>query len=234
MQLLHKKSFSFGCTSFPRVLFGTVVVALLGLAQPAHTLLITINFENEPNLSIQPNNFAAAGPMQTYTSPGRYTVSGGVALGNPTFLSAFAANGTLPNLYGTTDFADPSLLSVITLDLPAAEGVFLVQGVLFNGQNIAEDYQTRAFSGLAQVDVQTFMGVQNNSSLLSFRNFSLSSNFANPITRVTVTTPNAATNGWDFFVDTVKVQAAEPSSLMLLTTGLSLLGYCGRRRGKQG
>lgn len=234
MQFISTRLSNFRCVSFLRLLMVAVALVLLGVAEPAQALPITINFENEPNLPPQPNNFAAAGVMQTFTSPGRYTVSGGVVLGNPTFLPAFAANGTLPNLYGTTDFADPSLLPIITLDLPAAEGVFLVQGVLFNGQNIAENYQARAFSELAQVDVQTFTGVQDNSSPLSFRNFSLSSN-ANPITRVTITTPNAATNGWDFFVDTVKLTAVpETPSLVLLTAGLPLLGYCGWRRGKQG
>ena len=212
------------------ILFVTAVIALLALAQTAHASLITINFENEPTLPLQPNNFAAAGPMQVFTSPGKYTISGGVVLGNPTFLLAFPANGTPPNLYGTADFADPSLLQVMTIDLPAAEGIFLVQGVLFNGQPLAEDYQLNAFSGLAQVDAQTFTAVQPDSDPFGFRKFSLSSSGATPITRVTITTPNAAINGWDFFVDTVTLQTAEPPPLILLLFGaLPLLGYYGRR-----
>src|SRR6266542_1774492 len=114
MRFTSTKFCNFRCESFLRVPVLAMAVVLLGLAEPAHSVLITINFESEPNLPAQPNNFAAAGSMQTYTSPGRYTVSGGVVLGNPTFLPAFAATGTVPNLYGTTDFADPSLLPVIT------------------------------------------------------------------------------------------------------------------------
>jgi len=216
------------------MLLVTLVFVSLGLTQPAHGTLITIDFENEPQLPLQPNNFVAAGAMQILTSPGKYIITGGVVLGNPTFLPAFAVNGTPPNLYGTADFADPSLLQVVMIDLPATEGIFLVQGVLFNGQPIAADYQIGAFSGLAQVDAQNFTAVQDSSSMLSFRKFSLSSSPATPITRVTITTPNAAMEGWDFFVDTVTLQAPEPSSLVLLFIGaLPLLGYSGWRTPKQ-
>jgi len=56
--------------------------------------------------------------MQTYSQAAIFTISG--VLGNPTFLPAFTTNGTLPNLYGTADFADPSLLPTITLDMLVA------------------------------------------------------------------------------------------------------------------
>jgi hypothetical protein len=234
MRFTQKKSDRCRRCSFLPMLLVTLVFVSLGLTQPAHGILITIDFENEPQLPLQPNNFAAAGAMQTLTSPGKYMITGGVVLGNPTFLPAFALNGTPPNLYGTADFADPSLLQVVMIDLPATEGIFLVQGVLFNGQPIAADYQVGAFSGLAQVDAQNFTAVQGSSSTLSFRKFSLSSSPATPITRVTITTPNAATEGWDFFVDTLTLKAPEPSSLVLLFIGaLPLLAYSGWRPPKQ-
>src|SRR5262245_7858096 len=94
-----------------RVLVGVALVVLAG-APPAWAT--TINFETLPSLPAQPNNFTAAGPMQTYSTAGLFTLSGGVVLGNPTFLAAFAAHGTPPNAYGTADFADPSLLDTIT------------------------------------------------------------------------------------------------------------------------
>src|SRR5215470_4549403 len=233
MRFTQKKAARSRCSSLMAIVLGTFVIVLLGWAQPAHPTLITIDFEHEPALPLQPNNFAAAGPMRVFTSPGKYTISGGVVLGNPTFLAAFAVNGTLPNLYGTADFADPSLLQVITLDLPPAEGIFLVQGVLFNGQPLAEDYQINAFSGLTQVAAQNFTAVQSTSSALGFRKFSLSSSSAGPITRVTFTTPNGATNGWDFFVDTVILQSPEPSSLVLLIVALAMWNYYCRHRANE-
>src|ERR1700736_1021285 len=109
-----------------------VAALTLVVGRPAPATAITIDFENEPALPAQPNNFAAAGAMQTYSKPGVYSISGGVVLGNPTFLAAFPLNGTPPNLYGTTDIADPSLLSTITLTFPAIDSITGVSGVLFN------------------------------------------------------------------------------------------------------
>ena len=40
----------------------------------------------------------------------------------------------------STDVADSSLLSTITLTLPSAEDIVSVTGVLFNGQPVAEEY----------------------------------------------------------------------------------------------
>src|SRR6266404_2255957 len=177
-------------------------LALLGVP-PAPAAPITIDFENEPALPAQPNNFAAAGAMQTYSKAGVYSISGGVVLGNPTFLASFPAHGSPPNLYGTADFADPTLLQTITLTFPAAEDIVSVTGVLFNGQPVAEDYVVDAFSGLTLVAMNTFTGMAAASSSSAFGNISLSSLAALPITSVTITTPNFAVNGWDFFVDTI-------------------------------
>src|SRR5262245_46305037 len=108
--------------AFSPVLAALVVATTLlltGLA-PAGATTVTVDFENLPNLPAQPNNFAAAGAMQTYSLAGVFSITGGVVLGNPTFLAAFPAHGSAPNLYGTADFADPSLLSTIELDMPAA------------------------------------------------------------------------------------------------------------------
>ncbi len=173
-----------------------VLAALsLSVARPAVAAPIIIDFENLPSLPAQPNNFAAAGPMQTYNFPGVFTISGGVVLGNPTFLAAFPAHGSPPNLYGTADFADPSLLSTITLTFPSGEHIGSVTGVLFNGQSIPETYEVDAFSGAALVASQTFLNMAADSSSSGFGNFSLASIVANPITRVTVTTPNVSING---------------------------------------
>jgi hypothetical protein len=208
----------------------------LGLGRPASAAPITINFETLPALPTQPNNFAAAGAKQTYSSAGVFSIDGGVALGNPTFLAAFPSHGTPPNLYGTTDVADPSLLSTITLTLPSAEDIISVTGVLFNGQPIAENYVVDAFSGATLVAMNTFTGMAAASSTSAFGNISLSSVAALPITSVTITTPNAGANGWDFLVDTITITAAavtpapEPSTALILLSGALGLLVARRRR----
>jgi hypothetical protein len=198
----------------------------LDLALPGRAGTI-VNFETNPSLPTQPSTFVAAGAAQTYTQAGVFTISGGVALGNPTFLTAFAAHGSVPNLYGSTDIADPSLLNTITLALPAAEQVINVAGVLFNGQPASESYTVTATLMSGGTQMQNFTLPASNSSS-GFANFSLSSVVSNPITQVKITTPNAGVNGWDFLVDTIQINTVpEPSALVQAATGgLALLGFC--------
>jgi hypothetical protein len=188
-----------------RAIIVLLAVLALSVGRPALAAPITIDFEHLPSLPAQPNNFAAAGPEQTYNDPGVFNISGGVVLGNPTFLVSFPAHGSPPNAYGTTDTADPSLLSTITLTFPSAEGVVSATGVLFNGQPIAESYQVDAFSGATMVDHNTFTNMAADSSPNGFGNFSLTSSIALPITSLTITTPDALVNGWDFFTDTITI-----------------------------
>src|ERR1700730_1048832 len=212
-----------------------VAALTLAVGRPAPAAAITIDFENLPSLPAQPNTFAAAGAKQIYTVAGVFSIDGGVVLGNPTFLPAFPLHGTPPNLYGTTDIADPSLLDTITLTFPAAEDIVSVTGVLFNGQTNPEDYVVDAFSGLTLVAMNTFTGMAAASSTSAFGNISLSSLAAQPITSVTITTPNALANGWDFFVDTITISSAvvttpEPSTALILLTGALGLLVARRRR----
>jgi hypothetical protein len=122
------------------------------------------------------------------------------------------------------------------LTLPSAEDVVSLTGVLFNGQPTAETYEVDAFSGVLPVASQVFTNMAADSSLSGFGNFSLASSAANPITRLTITTPNANTNGWDFFVDTITITAAavtpapEPSTALILLTGAFGLLVARRRR----
>ena len=136
----------------------------------------------------------------------------------------------------STEVADLSLLSTIALTLPSAEDIVSVTGVLFNGQPVAEDYVVDAFSGLALVAMNTFTGMAAASSTSAFGNISLSSLAAQPITSVTITTPNALVNGWDFLVDTITITAAavtpapEPSTALILLSGALGLLVARRRR----
>ena len=84
--------------------------------------------------------------------------------------------------------------------------------------------------------VNAFTGMAASSSASGFGNFSLSSGAAQPITSVTITTPNATANGWDFLVDTITVTPAavtpapEPSTALILLSGAVGLWMVRRRR----
>jgi hypothetical protein len=212
-------------------------ILLLGAAQTAYCDTFTINFESLPSLPTQPNNFAAAGQMQTYSQPGIFTISGGVALGNPTFLPAFTANGTVPNLYGTADFGDPSLSSTITLDLPTTAFQFTsVSFLLFNGQDFAERYQLSGMASGLVLD-PFLIGPLASATNSGFTTVTITSPV--PITRLNITTPSASLNGWDFLVDNIVLTGTavtavpEPSSFILLIApigGLAFLRYRRLRR----
>jgi hypothetical protein len=193
---------------------------------------VLLDFEHAPfPTAAQPNNFFAAGAAQTYSSPGSWSISGGVLLGNPTFLRAFTANNgaTAPNLYGTADFADTSFQSTITLNLAPGLEVSAVTGVLFNGQTIKEDYSVSYYSGAALLGVANYSGVLPDTSINGFASFFVHSE-AGPITAVTFTTLNAGVNGWDFFLDSIDLQTVpEPSALALAAVGLVALVSSGRR-----
>lgn len=183
---------------------------------------LTIDFENLPALAAQPSTFAAAGAMQTYSNA-NFSITGGVVLGNPAFLAGFAANGSQPNLYGTADFADPSLLDTLTLTFPSAENINTVSGLLFNGQSIAESYTVTVMSGATILSVLNLNNIPAASSTSDFLPFSITS--GSPITSLAFTTPNSGTNGWDFFVDTIHASTVpEPGSLLLLLGGGLFLG----------
>jgi hypothetical protein len=221
-----------------RLFFAALFAALaIGLVPEARADF-TLNFETTPALPTQPNNFIAAGPKQTYSVAGVWSITGGVVLGNPTFLPQFASHGSAPNLYGTTDIADPSLLNTITLTIDPSQNASKVTGVLFNGQDTVasgttESYVVTAFSGATQVASSPFSLSTTLSSASSLTNFSLSSATL-PITSVTITTPNAGVNGWDFLVDNITVTTSavpEPASLLLMAIGGGgVLGAARRRR----
>jgi PEP-CTERM motif len=210
-----------------------LVIALgISLAVPASAAPIVINFETLPSLPVQPNTFTAAGAMQTYTSPGIFSITGGVVLGNPLGLAGFSAHGSLPNAYGTSDLGDPSLLSNLTLTMPASELVTNVTGILFNGQPLTETYTVMARSGPTIVDSKVLSNIPASNSTSDWANFSLSSSLALPISEIDFNTPSdVALNGWDFFVDTLTLTSVpEPSTLSTIILGLTALGLTARRK----
>lgn len=212
-----------------------MVVLAISLAVPASASTIVINFETLPSLPLQPNNFAAAGPKQTYTTPGVFSIAGGVVLGNPLGLAGFSGHGSLPNAYGTSDLGDPSLLTTLTLTMPASELVTNITGLLFNGQPFIETYTVVAKSAAAIVDSETLSNIPVASSTSDWANFSLSSSLAFPITEVDFNPPSdLASNGWDFLVDTIALTngtaVPEPSTLSMIVVVLTTLGLTARRK----
>jgi PEP-CTERM motif len=238
-------------TSFRAYLL-SLAVAALAFAQPARADII--NFDTEPALPSQPNTFATAGSVQTYTKLGVYTITGGVVLGgdatlsmtpgDPVGLPAFAGNGGMfgsaPNLYGTADTgtgADPTLSSTIVLTLPSSANITSVAFTLFNGNSIAEDYHVSGIGGGApfNLDLGTLADVTDP------LNSVVQASVSNPagITEVDFFTPNFAADGWDFFVDDIMLTRTrggpapvpEPSTLVLFAgLGPAALGYAWRRR----
>jgi hypothetical protein len=204
-----------------------LAIALAAIsATPGSAGIVVINFEALPSLATQPNNFAAAGAAQTYSTAGVFGITGGVVLGNPLGLAGFASNGSTPNTYGTTDAADPSLLSTLVLTMPLAEQVTNVTGILFNGQPLIETYTVTAKSGATIVDSKMLSSIPASSSTSDFANFSLSSTLAQPITEVDFNAPSDInSNGWDFFVDTIRLTAVpEPSTLLMMIGAASAIG----------
>jgi len=117
-----------------------------------------------------------------------------------------------------------SLLDTIAFTFNAAQNFTSLSGFLFNGQNIAEDYTVTAITTGGNL-VLNYNLIPADSSASGLRNFSFSS--ALPIIGLTVTTPNKATNGWDFFVDTVAARsssAAVPESSSVLLLGVATCG----------
>ena len=212
-----------------------LALGLTGLANAGP--VVTVDFENNPALPAQPNNFAAAGAMQTYSTPGLYSIAGGVVLGNPTFLASFPAQGSGPNLYGTTDIAHSSLLDTLTLNLSPSQNVTNVNGKLFNGQTFSEDYVVRFFGAMGLLGFMNFSAMTDNSTATGFGNFAFTSSLVNPITSVTFSSPNSAIDGWDFFVDSINFMTnpggpnpvPEPSSLALVPVGLLVICYSRRK-----
>ena len=210
------------------------VALLLGANDVAYCDTFTINFDTLPGLPVEPSNFFEGGPEQTYSQVGLFTISGGVALGNPVGLPAFMGNGSLQNLYGTANLADPSLSPTIRLDLPTTAFHFTsVSFLLFNGQPNSENYIVFGMAGGVVLDPLP-IGPLASASASGFTAVTLTLPF--PITTLNITTPNASLNGWDFFIDDIVLNGTavsavpEPSSLILLIAPIWCLAFTCYRR----
>ena len=214
-------------------LLGTIIFSSGAFEGRANADDLLLNFDTAPfPTNAGPNNFLAAGPMQTYSVPDQFTISGGVILGNPTFLPAFTNSGSPPNLYATADFADPSLLPDILLTLNTNRDATVVQGLLFNGQTISENYSISAYDANSNLLYSQIYLVPPDLTTNGYTSFTVFSEAGPPIATVDITTPNSGVNGWDFGVDSLDVTVSnvpEPSALALTGAALTMLIWRARR-----
>jgi PEP-CTERM motif len=206
-------------------------------ALAAHAAPFLIDFETVPPEPTGPSFFAAAGPAQTIVVPGVASISGGVILGNASFLPA-QSFATPPNTYGTAGFGDASLSSTLSVTFnPAFGTVTEVSFPILNGSTAVESYVVNAFNGATLTASQTLSNLPANSS----SGFGIVDVTAASITSLTIapTLLNATCcNGWDFFIDSValnqSVQQAlaptpEPTTLLLFGSVLAGIGALRRR-----
>jgi hypothetical protein len=215
--------------------FSLVAASMVLAATAANAGTILINFETVPVEATGPSVFASAGPAQTVVVPGVATFTGGVILGNETFLQPDSFE-TQPNVYGTASFGDPSLLSTLTMSFnPSFGTVTEVSFPVFNGDVSPESYVATAFDG------STAVGSQTLSDLAAFTSggFGIITITAPAITSVTIA-PTDTSGGWDYSIDSVAlnetVQQAsnavpEPDNLVfLLALGLPVGVFLARRK----
>lgn len=183
----------------------------------------TVDFDDRP---IGPSLYSEAGPEQILDyAGGQIQFSGGVILGFPTAFPAvdFA---TEPNVYASSNFGDPSLSDTIAIDIDGF-GVNLVEGLLFNGETIVNDFIVTAYDiAGAVVDSAIYNIASNSESGAAI--FSMSSDSDN-IIRVEFQEFN--TDGeWNMLIDTVTFNRNIPAPGSLLSlAGLGLIASRRRR-----
>jgi|ERR1700733_4790990 hypothetical protein len=220
--------------------FSLIAVSMVLAATAANAGTILINFETVPVEATGPSDFADAGPAQVVVVPGVATFTGGVILGNESALPADSF-GTLPNVYATAGFGDPSLSSTLTLTInPSFGTVTEVSFPVFNGDTASESYIATAFDGSTAVGSQTLSDLAPNSS----GGFGIINLMAPAITSVTIAPTALDTggccDGWDYSIDSIAlnetVQQAsnavpEPGNLVyLLALGLPICVFLKSRQ----
>jgi len=176
-------------------------------AEPASAIII--DFEETPMLPEGASTFASAGPAQNISVDG-VTFSGGVVLGDPTFLPATPL-ATTPNLYSTANHpsgdavGDPSLLSTLSIAIDPLLEATTVEGLLFNGLIDTDTFVIEAFSQGMLVDSVTLANLPSNENQ-GFDVFRLDSeDLAIDSVTIAADLSGPLPNEWDFFIDTVAI-----------------------------
>ena len=178
------------------------------------------------DLPIGPSTYAAAGPAQTLSySSDQIVFNGGVVLGFPTSFPAvdFAS---APNVYASSNIGDNSLSDTMTIDIDGL-GVNRVEGLIFNGETIANDLLVEAYDSFgALLDSQVYSVASNLESGAAV--FSMNSDMPN-IARVEFSEFN--TDGsWNILLDSIVFNREIPAPGALLPIGTLGLLAARRRR----
>ncbi|MBL4810211.1 MAG: hypothetical protein JKY43_09190 [Phycisphaerales bacterium] len=203
----------------------TTILAVTAITSVASAGLSvhTVNFDSLP---LGPDTYAAAGPAQTLNFiSNQVTFSGGVILGFPTAFPAVEF-ATAPNVYASSNFADPSLSNILSIDISGLD-VNLVEGLLFNGEIHFNDFEVRAYdiAGLLlDSEIYTIDSNANSGAAI----FSMSSAIPN-IARIEFEEFNSD-GQWNMLLDTITFNQVIPAPSSLLSlAGLGLIASRRRR-----
>jgi hypothetical protein len=195
------------------------LASVLSLVLASRTMALTtafVDFETNPPIAAGPSEFSAAGPAQSIVVPGVATFTGGLVLGDETFLPALSF-GTPPNVYATASTsvipkASPTLDSSVTVTIAPTFTVDEISFPLFNGMQAVESYTIDAFDGSTQVGQEVLSDLATNNS----SGHGVVDLKATDITSVTIS-PSDLSAGWDFSIDSVAFN--EPVSAAINPNG---------------
>lgn len=187
-------------------LLSVVVVAASVGATPAYALTQNLVTFDPPTFSMGPSTYVAAGvAQQIVTTPA--TFDGGVILGLATFFPAIAFASS-PNVYGTANFGDLSLLPTLSISINPNIFTQEVSFALFNGETFTQSYTVEAFSGNTSVATQTLNNVAANFSsgfgLIDINFLDTQNTVGITSLKISATNVQSSHTGlWDFLIDDV-------------------------------
>jgi hypothetical protein len=206
-----------------RTITTALTIAAMTSAATAGLSTLTVNFDDRP---LGPSTYAAAGPEQVLNYyGGQIQFSGGVVLGFPTAFPAVEF-ATEPNVYASSNFGDPSLNSIISIDIVGL-AVDRVEGLLFNGEIQVNDFMVRAYdvAGLL-LDSEMHTIASNTDSGAAI--FSMNSDSPN-LARVEFEEINGDAD-WNMLLDTIVFNQQIPAPGALFTlAGMGLITSRRRR-----
>jgi len=206
-----------------------VVAAIGGAVSISHAGVISevVTFDE---LALGPSTYLDAGAAQTLNfSSNRIEFTGGVVLGFPTAFPAVEF-ATEPNVYATSNpeltGADASLSDTMTINIQNLS-VTKIQGLLFNGETVENDFEVRAYDAMDNlVDTEQYTiasNIDSGSAVFSLETAGID------IARVEFNEINGDDN-WNYLVDTIVFNRDIPAPGTVLPLAAFGLAASRRRR----